>query len=284
MIIPTLKDEALLEDIGVAPEDPSRFHLWWLGQSGFLLKWQNRHLLLDPYLSDSLTAKYAGTDKPHVRMTERCLDPARLVMVDVVTSSHNHTDHLDAATLQPLATQRPGLPLVLPAANIEFARNRLGEAPFAFTGLDAGQSTEVAGFTFTGVPAAHNTIEKDAHGRCHFLGFVVRFGGFTLYHSGDTLWHDQLPHLLIHYQPDVVLVPINGHDPARGVAGNLNGTEAAALARCCGAQLAIPHHFDMFTFNTATPEEFTAACGRLSQPNRVLRCGERLTWASEATG
>ena len=28
-----------------------------------------RHLLLDPYLSDSLTKKYAATDKPHVRMT-----------------------------------------------------------------------------------------------------------------------------------------------------------------------------------------------------------------------
>ena len=57
-----------------------------------------------PYLSDSLTAKYAGTDKPHVRMTERAIDPARLDFIDVVTSSHNHTDHLDHETLWPLRT------------------------------------------------------------------------------------------------------------------------------------------------------------------------------------
>ncbi len=47
------------------------FRLWWLGQSGFLVQWQGRHLLLDPYLSESLTKKYAATDKPHVRMTRR---------------------------------------------------------------------------------------------------------------------------------------------------------------------------------------------------------------------
>jgi hypothetical protein len=36
----------------------------------------------------------------------------------------------------------------------------------------------------------------------------------------------------------------------------------------------------MFAFNTATPDEFTAACTRLNQPHRVLRCGERVTFPS----
>lgn len=277
MIIPLLKDDALLDDIASAPDRPDAFHLWWLGQSGFLIKWQNRHLLFDPYLSDSLTEKYAGSAKEHIRMTERCVDPARLDMVDVVTSSHNHTDHLDGTTLAALAAARPGLPLVLPEANLDFARTRLGSAPLALIGLDAGKTVEVAGFSFTGLAAAHNTIERDAQGRCHFLSFIVRFGSWTVFHSGDTLWHEHLPHLLIHHQPTLVLVPINGYEPSRGVAGNLNGTEAAALAKCCGAALAVPHHFDMFTFNTASPDEFTAACQRLNQPHHVLRCGERLT-------
>ena len=278
MINPLQQDDALLDDIRRAPAAADTFHLWWLGQSGFLLKWQDRHLLFDPYLSDSLTEKYAGTAKEHIRMTRRCIDPARLVMVDVVTSSHNHTDHLDAATLGPLAAARPGIPLVLPEANLDFARQRLGDAPLTLTGLDDGKTIDVAGFSFTGLAAAHNTIERDAQGRCHFLSFIVRFGPWTVFHSGDTLWHPHLPHRLIHHQPTVVLLPINGHDPARGVAGNLNGTEAAALAKCCGADLAVPHHFEMFTFNTASPDEFTAACQRLGQPHRVLRCGEKLTW------
>ncbi len=276
MIQPLQQDDALLHDIRSADGDDASFPLWWLGQSGFLVKWRGRCLLLDPYLSDSLTEKYAGTDKPHVRLTARCVDPARLDMVDVVTSSHNHTDHLDAATLLPLAAANPHLTLVLPEANIPFARERLGAAPLVMTGLDEGRSVDVDGFRLTGIAAAHNDVARDAAGRCHYLGFIVEFGPWVLWHSGDTLWHEHLAHRLIHHAPHVVLVPINGNRPERRVAGNLNGTEAAALARACGARLAVPHHFDMFEFNTETPDEFVHACQRLGQPHRVLRCGEKL--------
>jgi L-ascorbate metabolism protein UlaG (beta-lactamase superfamily) len=272
------KDDALLADIASARRAEDCFHLWWLGQSGFLLAWNGRHLLLDPYLSDSLTEKYAATDKPHVRLSERVIAPERLDMADVVTSSHNHTDHLDAATLLPLVRVNPAMEMVLPAANIGFARDRLGGAVPPMTGLDDKTSTEAAGFRFTGMAAAHNDIARDAQGRCHYLGFAVRFGRFCVYHSGDTLWHDGLVEALRAARPDVVLVPINGNRPERRVAGNLNGTEAAALAKSCGARLAVPHHFDMFAFNTEPPDEFTAACSRLDQPCRVLRGGERLTF------
>src|ERR1051326_6016561 len=102
MIEPWLQDDALLEDIRRVRADRDQFHIWWLGQSGFLVQWQDQHLLLDPFLSESPTAKDAGTDKPHVRMTARVIAPERLDFVNVVTSSHNHTDHLDAETLRPL--------------------------------------------------------------------------------------------------------------------------------------------------------------------------------------
>ena len=59
MIQPALKDEALLADIRTASRNDHQFRLWWLGQSGFLLQWKGEHLLFDPYLSDSLTKKYA---------------------------------------------------------------------------------------------------------------------------------------------------------------------------------------------------------------------------------
>ena len=90
--------------------DARLLHIWWLGQSGFLLKWLDHCLLLDPYLSDSLTTKYAATDKPHIRITARVVDPVRLDFVNVVTSSHNHTDHLDGATLGPLLAAKKESP------------------------------------------------------------------------------------------------------------------------------------------------------------------------------
>ena len=48
--------------------------------------------------------------------------------------------------------------------------------------------------------------------------------------------------------------------------------------RLIGAKLVIPCHYDMFEFNTATPDEFVAECQRLGQPYRVLKLGER--WSS----
>src|SRR6266487_5663055 len=113
MIKPALQDDAFLDDIMRAKnEAPEQLHLWWLGQSGFLAQWEGRHLLLDPYLSDSLTHKYALTDKPHVRLIERVVAPERLNYINVVTSSHNHTDHLDQETIVPLLQVNPGLELV----------------------------------------------------------------------------------------------------------------------------------------------------------------------------
>ena len=278
MIRPLLQDEDFLADVAVARGEPGQFHLWWLGQSGFLLQWQGRHLLFDPYLSDSLTKKYAATDKPHVRMTERVIAPERLDFIDVVTTSHNHTDHLDAQTLIPLLRANPKMELVIPEANREFVVDRLKVVVELPRGLDAGQFTTVAGFKIHAVPAAHERLEQDENGRRTFLGYVVEFGGGYVYHRGDTVLYDGMGEWLRRWPIDVALLPINGRAPERRVAGNLWGREAARLAKDIGARLVIPCHYEMFEFNTATPDEFVAECGRLNQPCRVLRAGER--WSS----
>lgn len=277
MIEPLLAHDSLLADIAVARKESDAFHLWWLGQSGFLLQWQDRHLLLDPYLSDSLTKKYELTNKPHVRMTKLAVDPRRLDFIDVVTSSHNHTDHLDRETLVPLLEVNPDLTVVVPAANRDFAADRLNVTPNRLTACDAGRTVEACGFTFHGVPAAHENVDHDDEGRCHYLGYVVQFGPWTVYHSGDTVLYDGMVETLRAWQIDVAILPINGRAPERRVAGNLWGREAAQLARDIGASLAIPCHYEMFEFNTASPDEFVAACQQLVQPHRVLRCGERFS-------
>jgi L-ascorbate metabolism protein UlaG (beta-lactamase superfamily) len=117
-------------------------------------------------------------------------------------------------------------------------------------------------------------VVRDEEGRCKFLGYIAKLGGFTFYHSGDTLMHEGLVPALAPFAPDITFVPINGNKPERRVAGNLDGSEAAELAHAINAQLAIPHHFDMFEFNTADPELFEAECQRVGQGYRVLCNGE----------
>lgn len=278
MIQPILADDAFLEDVAAARHDAEGFHLWWLGQSGFLVQWQGQHLLLDPYLSDSLTTKYAATDKPHVRMTVRVIAPERLGFIDVVTSSHNHTDHLDAETLLPLVQANPNLTLVIPEANRAFVAERLNTDPSWPLGVDDGLTVRVADFEITGVPAAHEKIEQDEQGRHRFLGYVIRFGPWTLYHSGDTVCYEGMAERLRAWNVDVALLPINGRAPERRVAGNLDGPEAARLGREMKAGLVIPCHYEMFAFNTASPAAFVTEAERSGQPYRLLRAGER--WSS----
>jgi L-ascorbate metabolism protein UlaG (beta-lactamase superfamily) len=275
VIRPAHSHAALLADIRAADRRDRGFRLWWLGQSGFLLQWEGIHVLLDPYLSDSLTRKYSQTDKPHVRMTELVIDPAELSFVDVVSSSHNHTDHLDAETLGPILARNPSMKLVIPEANRAFVADRLKIGSTMPIGLDDGTTSEISGVRFSGVASAHETVERDEQGRVKTLGYVLRFGDWSLYHSGDTLRYDGMEEKLSPFGIDVALLPINGRAPERRVAGNLAGPEAAQLAHDIGAKLVIPCHFEMFEFNTASPDAFVDTCRRMGQPFRLLRCGER---------
>ena len=275
MIRAAQSHDALLADIRAADRRDGSFRLWWLGQSGFLLQWQGIHILLDPYLSDSLTRKYRQTDKPHVRMTELVIDPTRLSFVDIATSSHNHTDHLDAETLRPIPERNPLVKLLVPEANRDFVADRLKIDPATLVGVDDGSMIELSGIRFSGVAAAHETVERDEHGRVKALGYVLQFGDWSLYHSGDTVRYEGMAERLRPFAIDVALLPINGRAPERRVPGNLSGAEAAELAHDIGAKLVIPCHFDMFEFNTATPDAFVETCRRLGQAFRVLRCGER---------
>lgn len=285
MIEPKQKDDALLADIREAdPGTADGFCAWWLGQSGLLVKHRGGVILFDPYLSDSLTEKYADSDKPHVRMTERVIDPATLDMIDLVTSSHNHTDHLDAATLKPLIEANPRLQLVLPEANLAFAAERLSLDADAATrrlvGLRDGRQATVGGVRFTGITAAHNGVERDGDDAPKFMGFVAEFsakrGGGCVYHSGDTLLHDGLAAQLAPFDLDLALLPINGNRPERRVAGNLFGDEAARLAKSIGAKLVVPCHYDMFEFNTEPTDLFEQTCREVGQPFHTPRCGKRL--------
>lgn len=275
MISAFQKNDTLLADIRATRPESTGFRLWWLGQSGFLLQWQGRHLLFDPYLSDALTHKYAGTDKPHVRMSEQVIDPARLDFIDLVTSSHNHTDHLDADTLKPLLAANPGIRLVIPEANRAFVAGRLGCAEDFPVGMDDTFVKDIAGFRFYGIPAAHDTVERDALGQCRYLGYVVEFGGYRVYHSGDTLWFAGLAERLMPFAVDVALLPINGHWPERRVAGNLSAAEAARLGHEIGAGCVIPHHYHLFEFNTEDPAVFEQEARRQGTPYRVLQIGEK---------
>lgn len=278
MIAAYKKDAELISEMDDLLPGEKGFHLWWLGQSGYLLQWNGKRALLDPYLSDSLTKKYATTDKPHTRISELVIKPDLLKNISVVTSSHNHTDHLDAETLAPVLKNNPAVQFIIPEANRNFVAERV-KCDINFPrGLNDGESLTVDGFTFHGIPAKHNEIDRDENGNCKYMGYVIEFGDYKIYHSGDTLWFDEMVDLLKPFEVDVALLPINGNKPERKVAGNLDCKEAAALGKAINAKYVIPCHYDLFEFNTADVNEFVAAAQKINQRYAVLKGGQKFSY------
>jgi L-ascorbate metabolism protein UlaG (beta-lactamase superfamily) len=116
------------------------------------------------------------------------------------------------------------------------------------------------------ISSAHETLKVNELGEHHFLGFILKLGAFTLYHSGDCVVYDGLVDRLREWNIDVALLPVNGRRErlsSRGIMGNMNFDEAAALCRAAGIGTMIPHHFGMFAFNTADPAELERKIARL---------------------
>ena len=273
MIAAYKKDKELLDEID-SFQNNEGFSLWWFGQSGYLLQWKGKRILIDPYLSDSLTKKYLTTDKPHTRISELVVKPELLTDISIVTSSHNHTDHLDAETLIPILENNPAIKLIIPEANRSFVAERV-QCDIDFPiGLNDKQLLTVDEFIFHGIPAKHNEIDRDENGNCKYMGYVIEFGNYSIYHSGDTLKFDGMVELLKPFRVDVAILPINGNKPERKVAGNLDSKEAAELGKAIHAGCVIPCHYDLFSFNTANVNDFAIEADLLDQPYKILAGGE----------
>jgi L-ascorbate 6-phosphate lactonase len=210
-----------------------------------------------------------------VRMTAPTVHGNDLHDVAIVLASHKHSDHLDPGTLPELLAGSRAI-LVMPESIRDHAL-ALGLPEHRMVGVDAGDIVDCAGFHVRAVPAAHEGLDTDAAGRHLYLGYVIESEGLRLYHSGDSLAFEGLPDQLGPQRLDVMFLPINGRDPARGVPGNMTALEAVDLAKAVRPRFVVPHHYDMFTFNTVPVLTFATEARRLPpgvEP-RILSCGER---------
>ena len=258
-IEPVLSGEELIADIR-ASEEETGMHIWWLGQSGFLVQVANERILLDPYLSDSMTNDPCRPERPARRITGLVVEPSLLSFVDVVTSSHAHQDHLDPGTLPHVLAGDAAF--VCAEGSEQIAAERAGRMPDAVLGV--GDDATFGTFTITAVPAYHE-------GAPEAVGYVVQCGAYVLYHAGDTRRVQGVAEAVQPYGADVAFVPISG------LHGNMDGTDASRLAYESGATIAVPCHFEMFKHDTANTRRFVAECARLGLEYRLPRAGRRIT-------
>lgn len=252
-----------------APDDLT---FWWLGQQSYVVDMDGRRLYLDPYLD------------PHpARLVPPLLTTADLAAASLVFGTHDHEDHIDRASWPAIARLAPACRFVVPALLVPRLAVDLGIDPARFVGIDDGATTAIDGLEITGIAAAHECLAPDPRtGQHPHLGFVIRAGGRSLYHAGDTCVYEGLLTALCHHAPELLFLPINGRCAERfrrNCMGNMTWQEAVDLAGALRPRLAVPGHWDMFQGNTEDPQRFAdyLAAKHPGVACRIPVHGERVT-------
>lgn len=214
-----------------------------LGQHSFLLKIADKLLAFDPYLSENKN-----------RLIPPLIKPNELADFDLIFGSHDHNDHIDRPILSELTSGNAEF--IFPKAII----NSINEIPHErIVGMTDGDKINIQGVVIYAIGAAHEFFDQTIDGLYPYLGFVVKYKGVTIYHSGDCCIYDGLLSKIKKLSPNIMFLPINGRDALRlkeNCIGNMTYQEAADLAGWSNCQWVIPAHYDMFAKNSEDPQLF----------------------------
>lgn len=212
--------------------------VWWIGQSGFIIKTPNGKItVVDAYLSNS-----ALNIRPDLqRLTPVPIQPEELVC-DYFICTHNHIDHFDPETIERLNNK--DTIIFIGPRNVVKAFKQLKAPINNVLLLEAGESIQFGDIAFSGTFCIPN---KDAV--LDSIGIIFQYNGKTIYHSGDTGYHPFLEYIE-KFNIDIALICINGK------LGNLTYQEAYSFCKAFKPKIAVPCHFDMFINNQENPELF----------------------------
>ena len=230
--------------------------VWWLGQSGFIIKGAASTIVVDAFLTDygAVGRRYAPPFAPH-----------DVTDADLLVGTHDHLDHIDPEGFPAMARASPHAVVVVPHPVVERVVE-LGIPRQRVRGAEVDVPLESDGVRILPIPALHGAspehgygFHRDELGRYPFLGYAFEVDGVRICHVGDTLVYEGLGERLRSLELDFLILPINGRSwyrERRGIVGNMNVFEAAELAAESGASCVVPVHWDLFDDNTEDPAHF----------------------------
>jgi len=289
MIEPVNSGRSLLEEIDqTITATPT---LWWLGHAGFIVRFATITFYIDPFLSASCGRVLSASSGPVLsassgrvlsvtpahgdRLIAAPLDASSVRHADLILATHAHPAHLDAPAIVNMLASSRQAKLVLPKSAAEEAHSA-GVPYNRMTTTDAGLRIEYFRDNLYGrvyaVPSAHPTLDWTAVGGYPYLGYVIRFGRWTIYHAGDCAEYPGLADRLRPFNVSVALLPVGG--------ANFSATQAAQLAHDIGAAWLVPMHYGMFGDSAGGEEsDFVSHMlgHRPEQRFKVFQCGEKWT-------
>jgi L-ascorbate 6-phosphate lactonase len=244
--------------------------LWWLGQTGFLIKSPGDQIIaLDPYLTNSCKAigDQYGFDMD--RLVPAPISPRDLVGIDLYVLTHSHQDHLDPETLEAYRAAGGHGPFLGPPETVE-KLHALGVPQELTHMIWPNKSFTLGDMTLRATLSIPTGGDDLTH-----IGYLISVeGGPRFYFTGDTAYHEILGQSVSEHKPDVVATVINGG------FRNLGPAEAAQMTKAINPKVAIPCHHDLFADNSLSPKMFKANLRILGidEKYRLLEHGKAWTF------
>jgi L-ascorbate metabolism protein UlaG (beta-lactamase superfamily) len=215
----------------------ARLAVLWVGHATTLLQLDDRFVLTDPLLTDSV-------GQLTKRLQEPGIDPANLPQIDVALVSHMHFDHLSLGSLDLIEPKVRRL--FVPRGGLVYVPNYA----FDVRELATWESFEDRGMRITAVPVKHVGYRYGADAAWmtkSFTGYVLEYRGLTVYFSGDTAYDEQRFRITAERFPhiDLALLPIAPIHP-RGFMEAVHADPAEAVQAFVDlrARTMVPIHFD----------------------------------------
>lgn len=251
--------------------------LFYLGQEGMLIKYHNRYILIDPYLSDYVDQHCCTETVQWIRKYPAPIDAQELDFIDYVFCTHDHYDHADPDTLHTLAEVSPYAVFIAPKP-IKDTLLSYGIPSERMIGAIADTKIDLDGCKIIPIPAAHEELHPDENGHYRELGYKIILDEISLYHAGDCCIYDGLAERLM--DTDILMVPVNGRSYYKlrnDIIGNMTIEEAVLLAKETHAGMLVPMHYDLYDVNGINPAFFVDTLFSINPTQRfhMFTPGER---------
>jgi N-acyl-phosphatidylethanolamine-hydrolysing phospholipase D len=266
----------------------------WIGHATMLAQIGGHNILTDPVFSQrSSPLSFAGP-KRHVAAG---LTASELPHIDAVLISHNHYDHLDAASVDVLAVQPGGSPLFVVPLGIKTWLAARGVT--RVVELDWWQSTKIGATEIFFVPSQHWS-GRSLSDRMKTLwgGYAVFAPDFQLYFAGDTAYSKDFADIHAHFAArhgadrgfDLALIPIGAYEPRWFMsAQHANPAEAVQIHLDLLASRSIGIHWGTFQLTDEALDEPPRALAAAARERRldgdaftVMAVGETRRFARRA--